>query len=277
MSRLPFRLICCVILAALPLGCPAGHDSAGSPEGPRVLPPDFGVAATFSIVAVDPATGVCGAAVASKYPAVGEAVPFVRGGVGAFCTQYYLKAKFGPRALEMLAQDKPPGEILAELLRDDDRPGTRQLAIVDRHGRTAQHNPIDAGKESQWWGAASGRFYACQGNTLVGAEVITAMAEAYETTAGSLADRLLAALVAGDCAGGDRRGRLAAGLVVDKPLTKSTWLSLQVDDSNDAVLELAQKYVALAHDAKGEWSRDKLPWKHPCPKRAEPQPPDCGE
>jgi uncharacterized Ntn-hydrolase superfamily protein len=212
------------------------------------------IVATFSIVAVEPETGICGAAVASKYPAVGSVVPYVRGGVGAFCTQHYHNPALGPRALELLAQQKSPSEILAELTRDDERAGGRQLAIIDRHGNTAQLNPIDAPPDSNWWGAASGRTYACQGNTLTGSEVITAMAKAYETTQGSLADRLMAALVAGDRAGGDHRGRLAAGLVVDKPEHKSDigseWLRLQVDKSDDAVIELAKMYAELEHDAK---------------------------
>jgi uncharacterized Ntn-hydrolase superfamily protein len=98
----------------------------------------------------------------------------------------------------------------------------------------------------------SGRYYACQGNTLTGREVITAMAKAYEETGGSLADRLIAALVAGDQAGGDHRGRLAAGIRVAKPGVEGYWLELQVDKSDDAVNELAEKYAALEHAAKGQ-------------------------
>jgi uncharacterized Ntn-hydrolase superfamily protein len=256
MSRWRLRLVCLGVVAS---GVFCGCSRQVTPSGdlPRRRPsPDYGKSATFSIVAVDPETGICGAAVASKFPAVGEVVPFVKGGVGAFCTQHYHNPAFGPRALELLAVEKSPNEILSELLRDDDRAGTRQLAIVDRHGRTAQHNPVDAGEKSSWWGAMSGRFYACQGNTLAGREVIVAMAEAYEKTEGSLADRLMAALVAGDRAGGDHRGRLAAGLVVDKPSDKPGeksphWLNLQVDNSDDAVAELARKYAELEHEAKG--------------------------
>ena len=149
----------------------------------------FDKIATFSIVAVDPVSGVCGAAVASKYPAVAKVVPFVKGGVGAFCTQHFHHPEFGDRALGLLTAGKAPQDVLAELLCDDEGAGGRQLAIIDRAGRTAQHNPDTAGLGSRWWGAASGRFYACQGNTLVGPQVITAMAAAYEETAGSLADR----------------------------------------------------------------------------------------
>jgi len=238
------------------------------------LLPDFGVSATFSILAMEPDTGICGVAVASKYPAVGAAVPYVRGGLGAFCTQHWHNPAFGPRALELLAAGKLPEEVLAELVRDDKRADERQLAIIDRRGRTANRNPVDAPQDSQWWGAVSGKFYACQGNTLVGREVLTSMATAYEITTGSLADRLVAALVAGDCAGGDHRGRLAAAVVVGKPELEGAWLDLRVDKSDDAVLDLARQYVEMKHEAKGAWSERKLPWQHPCAERTEPKPPE---
>ena len=234
---------------------------------------DSGVSGTFSIVAVEPETGVCGAAVASKFPSVGSVVPFAQGGVGAFCTQHYHHPPWGPPALKLLEQGKLPEEVLLELLRDDAQAGQRQLAVIDVQGRTANHNPSQAPRDSFWWGSMSGRYYACQGNTLSGSEVITAMAVAYEKTQGSLADRLMAALVAGDCAGGDHRGRLAAAIVVAKPGIEGNWLDERVDNSDDAVLDLARKYVELEHDAKGAWSASKLPWKHPCPERPEPKPP----
>ena len=209
------------------------------------------VSGTFSIVAVDPNTGVCGAAVASKYPAVGKVVPYVRAGVGAFCTQHWHNPEWGPRALDLLATGYLPEQVLAELLRDDPRRDKRQLAIIDMSGRAANRNPAQADPSGLWWGAASGRYYACQGNTLAGQEVIVAMARAYEQTQGSLADRLMAALVAGDRAGGDHRGRLAAGMRVAKEGMAGYWLELYVDESNDAVTELAGKYAALEHEAKG--------------------------
>ena len=170
------------------------------------------VSGTFSIVAVDPNTGVCGAAVASRYPAVGKIVPYVRAGVGAFCTQHWHNPQWGELALDLLAKGKLPEEVLAELLRNDPQRDKRQLAIVDMSGRAANRNPTKADPSGIWWGAMSGRFYACQGNTLVGQEVIIAMAQAYEATNGSFADRLMAALVAGDCAGGDRRTARRYGL-----------------------------------------------------------------
>jgi uncharacterized Ntn-hydrolase superfamily protein len=195
------------------------------------------IIATFSIAAVDQESGVCGAAVASRSPAVGMVVAFARADVGAFCTQHYALPKWGERALDLLAEGKHPQAVLAELLRDDENPDQRQLGIVDMKGRTAQHNPVkDAGKA--YLGAMSGLHYACQGNGLTGREVIVAMAKAYEETKGSLADRLMAALLAGDCAGGDHRGRLAAGIRVAKSGVKGYWLELHVDKSNDAVIDL---------------------------------------
>jgi uncharacterized Ntn-hydrolase superfamily protein len=247
--------------------------ASGATASATTPQPEFGVSGTFSIVAVEPESGVCGAAVASKYPAVGAVVPYVRGGVGAFCTQHRHDPTWGPRALDLLEQGKLPSEVLVELTQNDAQAGQRQLAIIDRQGRTAQQNPTQAGADSRWWGAASGRFYACQGNTLCSSEVIAAMGRAFENTEGSLADRLMAALVAGDCAGGDHRGRLAAAIVMAKPGLEGAWLDQRVDKSDNAVLELAQKYIELKHDAKGAWSESKSPWKDPCPDRPEPKPP----
>ncbi len=214
-----------------------------------------GLTATFSIVAVDPETGICGAAVASKYPAVGKVVPYVRDGVGGFCTQHHHVPAWGERALDLLEQGTRPEAVLAELLKDDRQPELRQLAIVDMEGRTAVHNPTAAPEQSRYWGAMTGRYYCCQGNTLTGREVIVAMAKAYEETKGSLADRLMAALVAGDSAGGDHRGRLAAGIRVAKREVDGYWLELYVDESDDAVVELASKYAKLQHEAKGAQRR----------------------
>jgi uncharacterized Ntn-hydrolase superfamily protein len=242
--------------------------------------PSAGVAAepeisrTYSICAVDPETGLCGAAVASKYPAVGRVVPYVRAGVGAFCTQHYHVPKWGEPGLDLLAAGKTPEEALAELLKTDERPGQRQLAMIDLQGRTAQHHPTDAPEASRYWGGQTGRFYAVQGNTLTGREVIAATAAAFEDTKGSLADRMMAALVAGDCAGGDHRGRLAAGIRVCKKDVPGYWFELYIDKSDDAVIDLAKAYAETKHEAKGEWPGGKLPWEHPCPKRPEPQPPE---
>lgn len=233
-------------------GCDSQRASSLRADAPARASEDYyGISGTFSIVAVDPNTGVCGAAVASKYPAVGKVVPFVRAGVGAFCTQHWHNPPWGEPALDMLADGQLPEQVLAALLRDDEQRDKRQLAIIDMSGRAAQRHPTDADPSGIWWGGASGRYYACQGNTLTGQDVVFAMARAYEQTKGSLADRLMAALVAGDRAGGDHRGRLAAGMRVAKKGVEGYWLELYVDKSDDAVNELAQKYAALEHEAKG--------------------------
>jgi uncharacterized Ntn-hydrolase superfamily protein len=209
------------------------------------------VTGTFSIVAADPESGVCGAAVASKFPAVGKVVPYVRAGVGAFCTQHWHNPPWGERALDLLAQGKAPEEVLAELLHGDANREKRQLAIIDMQGRAANRNPSNADPSGIYWGAMTGRYYACQGNTLTGCDVVVAMAKAYEETTGSLSDRLIAALTAADRAGGDHRGRLAAGIRVCKKGVAGYWLDLYVDDHSDAVAELARRYAELKHDAKG--------------------------
>jgi uncharacterized Ntn-hydrolase superfamily protein len=243
------------------------------PDAPAPPPPDGVKIATFSIAAVDRETGVCGAAVASKFPGVGKVVAHARPDVGAFCTQHYGVREWGPKALDLLADGKLPEEVLTDLLKNDKNPGGRQLGIIDMKGRSAQRHPVTAGTSSNYWGGMSGRFYVCQGNTLTGREVILAMGKAFEETRGSLADRLMAALLAGDCAGGDHRGRLAAGIRVCKKGIEDYWLDLHVDKSDDAVIELARRYAELDHDAKGEWAGARTPFKHPCPDRPVPKKP----
>lgn len=250
---------CCAVML-LPLL------ASTQPEAPK---PE--VIATFSIAAVDPETGTCGAAVASKFPAVGKVVAHARAGVGAYCTQHYDLRASAPLALQLLADKKTPEETLAEILKNDKAPGMRQIGIIDMKGQSAQHHPVTAPAASNYWGGMSGRFYVCQGNTLNGREVIVAMSKAYEETKGSLADRLMAALLAGDCAGGDHRGRLAAGIRVCKTGVEGYWLDLHVDKSDDAVIELHKNYAASDHPARGDWGKRK--YEHPCPNRPAPKRP----
>ena len=244
-----------------------------NPARAQQLQAQFGISQTFSIVAVDPKTGVCGAAVASKYPSVGKVVPYVRAGVGAFCTQHWHHPPWGEQALDLLEKGHGPETVLGMLLKNDDRRDKRQLGIIDMRGRAANRNPAEADPGGVYWGAMSGRYYACQGNTLTGREVIVAMAQAYEETRGTVADRLMAALVAADCAGGDHRGRLAAGIRIAKRGQPGYWLELQVEKSNDAVVDLLQQYVATKHPAKGTWKGGQPPFRHPCPQRTAPKAP----
>ena len=242
--------------------------SVGAPNASAPKPE---VIATFSIAAVDPETGQCGAAVASKYPAVGKVVAHARAGVGAFCTQHFTVKAWGDKALDALADKKLPEEVLGDLLKPDKAPGMRQLAIIDMQGRSAQHHPVTAPASSNYWGGISGKFYVCQGNTLTGREVVIAMGKAYEETKGSLADKLMAALIAADCAGGDHRGRLAAGIRVCKKGVDGYWLDLHVDKSDDAVVTLHKQYLESDHEARGDWGKRK--YEHPCPNRPAPKKP----
>ncbi len=261
-----------ILLATFLCGCCTPCPDSNKTDHAKLLP-DHGVTGTFSIVAVDPKTGVCGAAVASRYPAVGKIVPFVRPGVGAFCTQHWHNPDWSTKALDLLEQGKLPEEVLAELLKDDERRDKRQLAIIDMDGRAANRNPANADPSGIWWGAFSGRYYACQGNTLTGREVVFAMAQAYEQTEGSIADRLIASLLAADCAGGDHRGRLGAGIRIAKKGSPGNWFELYVDKDDDAVIELAKKYAEIDHPAKGSWPGGKMPFEHPCPDRKNITPP----
>lgn len=238
----------------------------GCAAPPASDPPE--IFATFSIVAVDPDAGTCGAATASKYPSVGKVVPYARAGAGAFCTQHWANKKWGEPALDLLAAGKSPEDVLAELLRDDKDRDKRQLIIIDMEGRSLVRNPAKPDLPNGiYWGGMSGKNFACAGNTLAGRDVVVAMARAFEETAGSLADRLTAALVAADCAGGDHRGRLAAGLRVAKKGVDGLWLELQVEKSDDAVLDLLKSYAALEHEAKGAWRGGRLPFEHSCATR----------
>lgn len=197
---------------------------------------------TFSIVAHDPAENAWGVAVASKFLAAGAVVSWARAGAGAVATQAFARVSAGPQGLELLAAGLSADETLERLLRDDPQRAHRQIGLVDAQGRAAAFT----GEECfPWAGHRLGRGYACQGNILTGPETLDAMAVAFETTSGELAERLLAALRAGDAAGGDRRGKQSAALLVVKPGggyggDNDRYLDLRVDDHPDPVNRLAE-------------------------------------
>lgn len=200
--------------------------------------------ATFSIVAVDLATGELGVAVASKFLAVGAVVPWARAGVGAVATQSYANVSYGPTGLELMAAGYSAGETLARLLADDPERELRQVGIVDARGGTATFTGSAC---HAWAGGRTGPGYAVQGNILTGPEVVDAMAHTFETTEGPLAARLLAALAAGDAAGGDRRGKQSAALLVVKERGgyggyTDRFIDLRVDDHPEPVAELQRLY-----------------------------------
>lgn len=203
---------------------------------------------TFSIVAAD--RGDVGVAVASKFPAVGAVVPWARAGVGAVATQSYANTSFGPRGLELMGRGVSADHALEQMLAEDGDRAQRQVGAVDAHGVPATFTGEGC---TDWAGGRTGAGFAAQGNILVGQEVVDAVAEAFETTEGDLVDRLLAALLAGDAAGGDRRGRQSAALLVVREAGgyggfNDRYVDLRVDDHADAPRELSRVFEAYDRD-----------------------------
>ncbi len=206
------------------------------------IPPQL--CGTFSIVAYDPETQELGVAVHSRVVAVGSIVPFAKAGVGAIATQSHANVSFGPRGLEMLEEGLAPEEVLEQLLESDEGRELRQVGIIAADGSTAQ---FTGGECVPWAGGKSGENYCVQGNILAGEEVVNAMADAFETTEGELADRLLAALDAGDAAGGDTRGKQAAALLIVREGwgyagLNDRYRDIRVDDHPDPIVELRRVY-----------------------------------
>ena len=214
---------------------------------------------TFSIVAYDPAEESWGVGVASKFLGVGGVVNWAQARAGAVATQAYCKIDFGPDGLALLAQGKSAAETLEILLKDDPKREDRQVGIVDRNGGTAAHT----GKQCfDWAGHIVGEGFSCQGNILAGQQVVAAMAEAYKSASGELADRLVAALLAGDEAGGDRRGKQGAGVLVKKINggyggDNPHYLDCRIDDDPEPVKKL-QKLVTTHHLFFGRPKADDL-------------------
>lgn len=199
---------------------------------------------TFSIVAADPDAGDWGVAVASKFLAVGAVVPYAKAGVGAVATQAWANTDFGPKGLESMAGGAPAPEVLAELIHGDEGRADRQVGLIDGQGLPATFTGEDC---LEWAGGHTGPGFACQGNILVGQPVVAAMVDAFTGETGGLVDRLLAALVAGDDAGGDRRGRQSAALLVVREGggyggRNDRYVDLRVDDHPQAVTELARVF-----------------------------------
>jgi uncharacterized Ntn-hydrolase superfamily protein len=222
-----------VVARTLGAGVLGLGSTAAAAEAPRLI-------STFSIVAYDSTNGDLGVAVQSKFFAVGSVVPWARAGVGAIASQAFGNTTFGPRGLDLLAQGKPPREVLQALVTGDEAAQRRQVGVVGAHGETANHTGTEC---LTWAGAKSGRHYTCQGNILAGPKVLDEMARAFERTQGLLGDRLLAALDAGQAAGGDSRGMQSAALLIVRDKGgyggyNDRYCDLRVDDAPDPFREL---------------------------------------
>ena len=197
---------------------------------------------TFSIVAADLEAGEVGCAVQSRYFSVGSVVPWVRAGVGACATQAAGVAAFGERALVELDRGATPEEALEHVLAADERRETRQLGVVTADGRAAAHTGAEC---LDWAGHRVGAGFAVQGNILAGAAVVDGMVRAYEETVGPLVHRLVAALEAGQAAGGDKRGQQSAAVIVERTGARSESreaidriCDLRVEDHAEPIAEL---------------------------------------
>ena len=212
---------------------------------------------TFSIVAYSPEEESWGVAVASKFLAVGAFVPWAHAGAGAVATQSYVNTSFGPHGLELMASGLTAQEALDQLIAEDEGRALRQVGLVDARGGSAAYTGSGC---YAWAGQTSGRFFTCQGNILVSAETVQAMAHTFEQVKGELSDRLVAALAAGEKAGGDSRGRQSAAVLVVKPKGgyggfNDRYLDLRVDDDPQPVQRL-QALLQLHHLYFGESAPD---------------------
>ncbi|OGO17927.1 MAG: fimbrial assembly protein FimA [Chloroflexi bacterium RBG_16_48_8] len=211
---------------------------------------------TFSIVAYSPEENAWGIAVASKFPAVGAVVPWAKAGAGAVATQSYANTTFGPRGLELMQNGKSAQETLDQILAEDDQRDVRQVGMVDTHGLAATYTGENC---LSWAGGIVGKHFAVQGNILTGPETVEAMADVFQHKPGDLPDRLYAALIAGDRAGGDRRGKQSAAILVVKPNAgyggyNDRWLDYRVDDHEEPVprlgdlIEMHQLYFGKSQE-----------------------------
>lgn len=196
--------------------------------------------ATFSIVAYDSLTQELGVAVESKYFSVGLVVPWARAGVGAVATQANVNASYGPRALALLESGTSPDEVLRAFAANDSAWDSRQFALVDARGRVATWT---GPKCNSWAGGEAGVHFACQGNILVGPEVVSKMAKAFRESRGALAGRLITALEAAQAAGGDKRGQQSAAVIVVRPSVRrpeyrERYVDLRVEDHRTPIAEL---------------------------------------
>ncbi len=227
-------------------------------QHPPERPPDLIKRAhTYSIVAYDSATGDLGVAVQSKFPNVGGIVPWAQAGVGAVATQSLGNTDYGEKGLELLARGATAPEAMRIVRRGDSRPSQRQVGMVDARGNAASWTGDScfdwAGGRVGGQGVGgkgqviAGRTYAAQANIMVSDQTVKNMAGAFERSTGSLADRLMAALVAGQAGGGDKRGMESAALLVVRKNAgylgaNDRYIDIRVYDDTNPIRELARLY-----------------------------------
>ena len=216
---------------------------------------------TFSIAARCPRTGMLGVATSSKALAAAGMVPYCQTGIGAIASQSFVNPYLGIDGLELLEHGLTAERAIERLIEGDPGRDLRQLAIVDKEGRTAAYT---GDRCIPWAGHVSGAGYVCLGNILAGEDVVKAMARSFETTlVEELPERLILALEAGQDAGGDRRGRQSAGITV---VAEETYplCDLRVDDHSDPVPELRRVFEV--------YKREEIPFLQMMPRRNEPTP-----
>ena len=214
---------------------------------------------TWSIVTHDPVSGAFAVAVATRAFAVGASCPFVRAGVGAVSTQSFTNRYLGPAILDGLARGLPPAAAIEGALAGDEGRGLRQVHAVDRHGRTAAWTGQNC---VEWCGSLAGQGISVAGNMLAGEPTIAATLEAWQARPElDIPDRLMQAMEAGEAAGGDRRGRQSAAMVL---VTTEAFpdLDLRVDDSPEPLPELRRLL--------GVWRRERAPGLATSPSRSNP-------
>ncbi|WP_310569543.1 DUF1028 domain-containing protein [Gemmatimonas sp.] len=228
----------------LAITSPARAQSSGFSTTPSLPWPPV---ATFSILGYDPATGEVGGAVQSRVFSVGNGVLWAEAGVGAAATQAIVDVSYGPQAIALLRQGVKPADVVKRVWQGDPDPRPvdwtkegRQFAVIDAQGNVAAYT---GPKATDWAGDKQGKFCTAQGNILASAEVVSAMVSAFENTTGHLSLRLMAALEAGQMAGGDKRGMQSAAMLIVKKdggvwLHNDVVLRLQVDDSPEPIKEL---------------------------------------
>ena len=236
-------------LGALALGCTPLRESERLPD-----------TGTFSIIAYDTATGMWGGAVQSRVFSVGNGVLWAEAGVGIVATQAIVDVSYGPQALALLRQGKSAKDVVKEVWERDPDPDTvrwsksgRQFAVVDAKGNVAAYT---GPKASTWAGDRQGPYVTVQGNILAGPGVVDSMLAAYQRATGSLAFRLVAALEAGQAAGGDTRGKQSAALLIVKKcggvwLHNDVVLRLQVDDNPEPIVELRRLVEKAPRNPRG--------------------------